>query len=62
MTTDRGARYVPPDPTVVEDKPEALTYWARTLETDEEKLRRAVRKVGPELETVKQELGIGGVG
>ena len=62
MTTDRAARYVPPDPTLVEDKPEALTYWARTLETDEEKLRRAVRKVGPVLETVKQELGIGGVG
>jgi hypothetical protein len=62
MTTDRAARYVPPDPTVVEDKPEALTYWARTLETDEEKIRRAVRKVGPVLETVKQELGIGGVG
>ena len=62
MTTDRGTRYVPPDPTVVEDKPDALAYWARTLETDEEKLRRAVRKVGPELETVKQELGIGGVG
>lgn len=62
MTTDRAARYVPPDPTQVEDKPEALEYWARTLETDEEKLRRAVRKVGPELDTVKQELGIGGVG
>ena len=62
MTTDRAARYVPPDPTLVEDKPEALTYWARTLETDEEKIRRAVRKVGPVLETVKQELGIGGVG
>ena len=40
MTTDRGARYVPPDPTLVEDKPEALSYWARTLETDEEKIRR----------------------
>ena len=62
MTTDRAARYVPPDPTLVEDKPEALTYWARTLETDEEKIRRAVRKVGPVLDTVKRELGIGGVG
>jgi uncharacterized protein DUF3606 len=62
MTTERAARYVPPDPTLVEDKPEALTYWARTLETDEEKIRRAVRKVGPVLETVKRELGIGGVG
>ena len=41
---------------------EALTYWARTLETDEDKVRRAVRKVGPVLEKVKQELGIGGVG
>ena len=61
MTTDPAA-YSPPDPTQVEDKPEALHYWARTLETDEEKLRLAVHKVGPELETVKKELGISGVG
>jgi Protein of unknown function (DUF3606) len=58
----RPRGYVPPDPTLIEDKPEALRYWARTLETDEEKLRRALRRVGPVLETVKQELGIGGVG
>ena len=62
MTTDPARGYWPPDPTLVEDKPEALDYWARTLETDEEKIRRAVRKVGPVLEKVKQELGIGGVG
>jgi Protein of unknown function (DUF3606) len=67
MTTDPSRRdptreYVPPDPTLVEDKPEALRYWARTLETPEDKIRRAVRKVGPVLETVKRELGIGGVG
>jgi hypothetical protein len=63
MTTDPSSGgYLPPDPTLVEDKPEALTYWARTLETDEDKIRRAVRKVGPVLEKVKQELGIGGVG
>ena len=55
--------YVPPDPTQIDvKKPEALRYWARTLETDEQKLRKAVEKVGPILETVKQELGIGGVG
>jgi hypothetical protein len=55
--------YVPPDPTQIDaGKPEALRYWAKTLETDEEKLRKAVEKVGPILETVKQELGIGGVG
>ena len=53
--------YQPPDPTVVEVKPEALDYWARTLETDPEKIRQAVRKVGPVLETVKKELGIAGV-
>jgi len=54
--------YVPPDPTEIEaSKPEALRYWARTLETDEEKIRRAVRKVGPLLESVKKELGIAGV-
>ncbi len=56
-----GMEYTPPDPTRIETKPEALHYWARTLETDENKLRSAVKKVGPELETVKQELGIGGV-
>jgi hypothetical protein len=62
MTTDPGRGYLPPDPTLIEDKPEALRYWARTLETDEDKIRRAMRKVGPILETVKRELGIGGVG
>jgi hypothetical protein len=62
MTTAPDQGYLPPDPTLVEDKPEALTYWARTLETDEDKIRRAVRKVGPVLDTVKKELGIGGVG
>ena len=53
--------YRPPDPTLIEVKREALDYWARTLETDPEKLRKAVQKVGPELETVKKELGIAGV-
>ena len=41
MTTDPKQGYLPPDPTLVEDKPEALRYWARTLETDEERIRRA---------------------
>jgi len=55
--------YIPPDPTQIDvKKPEALTYWAKTLETDPQKLRQAVEKVGPILETVKEELGIGGVG
>ena len=58
---DAARRYDPPDPTRIELKPEALDYWAGTLATDAEKIRQAVRKVGPELETVKQELGIGGV-
>jgi hypothetical protein len=53
--------YQPPDPTLIEVKPEALDYWARTLETDPEKIHKAVRKVGPVLETVKKELGIAGV-
>lgn len=56
------ATYTPPDPTLIEVKREALDYWARTLETDPEKIRQAVQKVGPVLEKVKQELGIGGVG
>ena len=56
------ARYTPPDPTQIELKPEALDYWARTLETNPDKIRKAVQKVGPMLERVKQELGIGGVG
>jgi hypothetical protein len=62
MTPDPARGYRPPDPTQIEDKPEAFAYWARTLETDEQKIRRAVAKVGPLLEKVKQELGIGGVG
>ena len=54
-------KYVPKDLTEIDLKPEALDYWARTLETDPDKIRRAVQKVGPGLEKVKQELGIGGV-
>ena len=52
--------YIPPDPTLIETQPQALDFWARTLETDPEKIRLAVQKVGPVLETVKRELGIGG--
>ena len=53
--------YTPPDPTQIELKPEALDYRARTLETKPEKIKNAVKKVGPVLETVKKELGIAGV-
>jgi hypothetical protein len=52
--------YVPPDPTLIELKPQSLDYWSRTLETDKERIEKAVRKVGPVLDTVKKELGIGG--
>jgi hypothetical protein len=41
-------KYIPPDPTQIDPRPE--------------KIQRAVQKVGPVLETVKKELGIGGVG
>jgi hypothetical protein len=58
----QGPDYRPPDPTQIELKPEALDFWARTLETNPDKIRTAVQKVGPVLERVKQELGIGGVG
>jgi hypothetical protein len=54
--------YVPPDPAKIDaENPEALKFWARTLETKEEKIRQAVRKVGPMLDKVKKELGIAGV-
>jgi hypothetical protein len=56
------AQYNPPDPTKIDaQNPEALRFWARTLETKEDKIRQAVGKVGPMLDHVKQELGIGGV-
>ena len=56
------AGYVPPDPAKIEiDDPEALRFWASALETREDKIRSAVRKVGPMLEKVKTELGIAGV-
>ena len=58
----QGRKYNPPDPTQIELKPEALDFWARTLETDPAKIRKAVQKVGPSLEKVKLELGIGGPG
>jgi len=58
----QGPPYTPPDPTMIEVKPQALDYWARTLETPPDKIRQAVQKVGPSLEKVKLELGIGGAG
>ena len=58
----KPAEYVPPDPTQIEDKPDAYRFWARTLESDEERIHKAVRKVGPLVEDVKQELGIAGAG
>jgi hypothetical protein len=58
----QGANYTPPNPAEIELKPEALDFWARTLETDPAKIEKAVRKVGPTLEKVKLELGIGGPG
>jgi hypothetical protein len=62
MTSDFAGGYCPPDPLTIETKPEALDYWARTLETDREKLRRAVEKAGPLVEDVKRELGAYGPG
>ena len=59
MTTD-PARLRPPDPTLVEDKPEALRYWARTLETEEDRSAAPCARSARVLEKVKQELGIGG--
>jgi hypothetical protein len=53
--------YQPPDPTKIDPDPEALRFWAQTLETDERRLEKAVQKVGPLLEDVKKELGIAGV-
>jgi hypothetical protein len=61
MENHRG-EYVPSDLTEIDAaKPEALEYWAQALETDPDKIRKAVGKVGPGLEKVKQELGIAGV-
>ena len=60
---DTPPQYIPPDPTMIDaGSRDALDYWSKTLETDPEKIRRAVRKVGPVLDQVKTELGIGGVG
>ena len=63
VMADNPMTYVPPDPTKIDaGNAEALRYWSKALETPEDKIRRAVQKVGPMLETVKTELGIGGVG
>jgi len=36
--------YAPPDPaTINADNPEALRFWARTLETKEDRILQAVR-------------------
>ena len=60
--TEPDDEYVPPDPASIDvNDPRAVPYWARVLETPEEKLRRAVRRAGPMLEQVKKELGIAGV-
>lgn len=61
VMAEKRKEYVPPDPAKIDaGNPEALRFWARTLETPENKIRDAVKKVGPMLEKVKQELGIGG--
>jgi hypothetical protein len=54
--------YDPPDPLTIEDKDAAYAYWAKTLESDEDKVRQAVRHAGPLVEDVKKELGAYGVG
>ncbi len=59
---DKRKEYVPPDPTRIDDSADAIRFWSSTLEVKEDKLRRAVRKAGPLLEDVKQELGIAGPG
>jgi hypothetical protein len=60
--TGKPEEYVPPDPASIEvNEPEALRFWARTLETPQDKLMQAVRKAGPMLDAVKKELGIAGV-
>ena len=60
--TAKREEYVPPDPTTIDvNEPAALRFWARTLETPEDKLTQAVRKAGPMIEAVKKELGIAGV-
>jgi tRNA C32,U32 (ribose-2'-O)-methylase TrmJ len=62
VMAEKPREYVPPDPAKIDaNNPEALRFWARTLETSEDKIRRAVGKVGPMLEKVKKELGIQGV-
>ena len=57
-----GSSYAPPDPLSIEDKPEAYRYWARTLEVEESRLRKAARKAGPLVDDVKKELGSYGPG
>jgi hypothetical protein len=55
--------YIPPDPTQIEtNNPQAVQYWASSLGKQPEQIRDALRKVGPLVEDIKQELGIGGVG
>ncbi len=56
----KSMEYIPPDPTRIDDSAEAIRFWSSTLEVKEDKLRQAVKKAGPLLEDVKQELGIGG--
>jgi len=62
MPTAPDSDYVPPDPTQIETSAAALDFWSRTLDVPAEKIRDSVRRVGPVLETVKKDLGIGGVG
>ena len=60
--TGKREEYIPPDPASIDvNEPQALRFWARTLETPEDKLMLAVRKAGPMIEAVKKELGIAGV-
>jgi hypothetical protein len=56
-------QYKPPDPTRIDTGyTPAVEYWAKALERSPDQIREAVRKVGPLLDDVKGELGMGGVG
>jgi hypothetical protein len=62
-TRNTSATYTPPDLTQIDYKdPRAIDYWSRTLEVEQERLRKAAQKAGPLVENVKKELGTFGVG
>lgn len=62
MTTDRDAARDPASREEIDvGDPGSLARWAEALQTTDEALLNAVRRVGPRIDRIKDYLGAGGM-